>query len=345
MSAFRVAVSAAFRRADGAWNFPGFDLATLEVDRRFDVVQLANAPTLSAADLAAYDGLILAGDALPASALPANGALAVVARFGVGYDRVDVAACTNAGVALTIVPDAVRRPVGVAALTLVLALSSKLLIKDRLVRRGPAGFAERTDHMGVGLEGRTLASIGLGNIAAEMFRLARPLGMRHVAYDPYPNADVARQVGVELVSLDVVFREADFLCIHCPLTAETHGLVSAARLAQMKRTAFIVNTARGPIIDQPALVDALASGAIAGAGLDVQDPEPTPAGSPILDLDNVILAPHALSWTDQCFAAIGSGCIASMRAVAAGAAPSHVVNGEVLKSDRFQRKVARWHAP
>jgi phosphoglycerate dehydrogenase-like enzyme len=342
VSRFRVAVSAAFRRRDGIWNFPGFDLAGLAGDAGFDVVQLRNEPVLAAADLAGFDGLILSGETLPATALPIDGRLAVVARFGVGYDKVDVDACTAAGVALTIAPDAVRRPVAVAALTLILALAGRLLIKDRLTRQGPPGFAARTDHMGVGLEGRTLASIGLGNIAAEMFRLAAPLGMRHVAHDPWARAEVARDTNVLLTDLDTVFREADFLCVHCPLTPQTRHLVNAERLRAMKPTAFLVNTARGPIVDQSALEDALARGALAGAGLDVLDPEPPPVDARILAFPNVILAPHALSWTDQCFAAIGDACMAAVRAVASGAPPRHVVNPAVLDAPSFERKLASW---
>jgi phosphoglycerate dehydrogenase-like enzyme len=332
---FRVGVSAAFRRADGRWNFPGFDLAPLAGDPAFDVVQLGNGPTVTHEDLATLDGLILAGEALPAAALPSPGRLAIVARFGVGYDKVDVAACTAAGVVLTITPDAVRRPVAVAALTLVLALAGKLLVKDRLTRAGPAGFARRTDHMGIGLHGRVLASIGLGNIAREMYRLAAPLGMRHVAHDPYASPAAAAQLGVDLVDLETVFRDADFLCVHCPLTRETRHLVNAQHLAMMKPTAFLVNTARGPIVDQPALEDALAAGRLAGAGLDVLDPEPPPPDARILSLPNVILAPHALSWTDQAFAAIGAGCIAPVRDVERGDAPQHVVNREVLTQPAF----------
>jgi D-3-phosphoglycerate dehydrogenase len=342
MTPFRVAVSAAFRRKDGTWNFPGFDLAPLAGDPAFEVVQLANQPVLLATDLTGFDGLILSGESLPAAALAGQERLAVVARFGVGYDKVDVTACTEAGVAVTITPDAVRRPVAVAALTLVLALAGNLLVKDRLTRQGAPGFAVRTDHMGVGLAGRTLASIGLGNIAAEMFRLAAPLGMRHIAHDPWALPSIAAETGVLLTDLETVFREADFLCVHCPLTAQTRGLVDATRLGSMKRSAFLINTARGPIVDQIALENALAQGTIAGAGLDVLDPEPPPSDARILGFPNVILSPHALSWTDQCFEAIGDRCMASIRAVASGSTPANVVNEVVLASPAFRGKLARW---
>jgi phosphoglycerate dehydrogenase-like enzyme len=314
----------------------------LQSDAAFEVVQLANAPTLTAVDLQDFDGLILAGEAVPAAALRGQERLAVIARFGVGYDKVDVPACTDAGIALTIVPDGVRRPVAVAALTLVLALAGRLFDKDRLTRQGAAGWAVRTDYMGIGLEGRTLASIGLGNIAADMFRIAAPLGMRHIAHDPYAKPNVAQDTRTTLTDLDTVFREADFLCVHCPLTPQTRHIVDAARLALMKPTAFLVNTARGPVVDQAALVAALQSGRIAGAGLDVLDPEPPPLDAPILGLPNVILAPHALAWTDQCFAALGEGCMQAMRAVAQGDAPADVVNAAVIESPAFRRKAARW---
>ena len=342
MSPFRVAVSARFRRADGRWNFPYFDLAPLTGNAAFEVVHLGNGPALTASELRDFDGLILAGEGLPREALEGQSRLVVVARFGVGYDQVDVPACTEAGVALTITPDAVRRPVAVAALTLVLALAGKLLIKDRLTRQGTTGFAVRTDHMGVGLEGRTLGSVGLGNIAAEMFRLATPLGMRHVAHDPWLEPDVARRTGVTMTDLDTLFRESDFLCLHCPLTPQTRHLVDAKRLRSMKRTAFLINTARGAVVEQSALEDALAEGLIAGAGLDVLDPEPPAGDARILGLPNVILSPHALAWTDQCFAAIGAGCVSSMQAVNAGEVPANVVNGAVLTAPAFHAKLATW---
>jgi len=341
MDEFRVGYSAAFRRNNGSWNFPGFDPHIMDGDARLKAVALKNGPVISPTDLLGLDGLILAGETLPAETLQASETLCVVARFGVGYDKVDVHACSRADVALCTTPDAVRRPVAVAALTLVLSLAGRLLVKDQLVREGPSGFARRSDYMGVGLTGRTLASVGLGNIGLEMFRLATPFGMRHIAFDPFADRNRVAGSNVALVDLDTVFREADFLALHCPLTADTYHLVNEKRLAMMKPTAFLVNTSRGPVVDQTALEEALLAGIIAGAGLDVFDPEPPPSDARILQMPNTILTPHALSWTDESFTGIGAACVDAVRAVSVGHVPRHVVNRDVLYHPGFRRKIER----
>ena len=143
--------------------------------------------------------------------------------------------------------------------------------------------------MGLGLVGRVLGSVGMGNIGAELFRLAKPFDMRFIAHDPYADAKVATELGVELVSLEDIFRQADIVSVNCPLTPQTRGLVNAERLALMKPTAYLINTARGPIIDQKALTATLRANRIAGAGLDVLEHEPSDLDDPILTLHNVIL--------------------------------------------------------
>jgi D-3-phosphoglycerate dehydrogenase len=190
--------------------------------------------------------------------------------------------------------------------------------------------------MGVGLIGRTLASVGIGNIGAELFRLAKPFDMRFIAHDPYAKPETARELGVTLVDLETVFREGDFVTINCPLMPETHHLVNAQRLALMKPTAYLINTARGPIVDQRAITETLQAGRIAGAGLDVQEREPPDVDDPLLKLDNVILAPHALCWTDQCFAGIGASAVASVLDVAGKRVPRGLVNRTVLQNSRWQ---------
>ena len=150
-----------------------------------------------------------------------------------------------------------------------LALTSKLMVKDQLTRQGAAGFAQRAGHMGVGLIGKTLGSLGVGNIGTELFRLAVPFELQFIAHDPYLNETQARELNVELVSLDELFLRSDILSINCPLTESTRHIVNTERLALMKPTAYLINTARGPVVDQTALTKALQKQQIAGAGLDV----------------------------------------------------------------------------
>jgi len=286
-------------------------------------------PVFSPATVARYDALcVMLGRVTRATFAGTDRRLKLVARFGVGYDTIDVDACSDNGVLLTITPDGVRRPVATAVLTFVLALAQKLLIKDKLTRSGRWG--EKRDHLGRGLTGRTLGAIGLGNIGAEMFRLAAPFQMRHLAYDPYARPELARELGVELCDMDTLLRRSDFVSVMCPLTDSTRGLIGARELALMQPTAYLINTARGPVVQEQALYEALVAGRIAGAGLDVFEVEPTPADNPILALDNVIVAPHALCHTDECMTGLGRGAFEAAAAVAAGRVPAHVVNRAAL---------------
>ena len=340
MSTFRVALSADFRKPDGSPSFPEFDLSPLEQRPNLDFFFLEPEAEISAAQLADVDALILLAPRVGAGSLTPKGRLSVVARFGVGYDNVDLDACSANDVAVVITPDGVRRPVAVSILTLVFALAGKLFVKDRIARRGPAGWAEKTAHNGVGLVGLTLGSIGVGNIGAELFRLARPLDMRFIAHDPYADPALAQELGVVLTDLDRVFRESDFLCINCPLSPETHHLVNRQRLGLMKPSAFLVNTARGPIVDQAALTEVLQAGGIAGAGLDVLEQEPPDADDPLLSLDNVILAPHALCWTNQLFSGSGAADVLAVLAVMAGQGPHGIVNRDVIERPGWQARLS-----
>ncbi len=336
---FRVALSGDFKKADGSPTFPDFDLAPLRTAPGVEVAFLENANPIRAEQLADFDALILLVPRFGKESIHPNGRLSAVARFGVGYDNVDVPACTEAGIPLVITPDGVRRPVAVSIMAFMLALTGKMLIKDKLTRGGPETFNKRAEHMGVGLVGRTLGSIGIGNIGAELFRLAKPFDMKFIAHDPYADKSVAAELGIELVGLEELFRRADVLCVNCPLTAETRHLVNAERLALMKPTAYLINTARGPIVDQKALTKVLAAQRIAGAGIDVLEQEPPEPDDPILKLDNVILAPHALCWTDQCFAGNGAADVKAVLDIQHGRVPRGVVNRAVLDQPRFKARL------
>ena len=337
---FRVALSGDFKKADGSPTYPDFDLAPLKNAPGVEMVFLESASPIRAEQLEDFDALILLAHRFARESVPKSGRLAVVARFGVGYDTVDVDACTEAGIALVITPDGVRRPVAVSIMTFILALTGKLVVKDQLTREAAAGFAKRSDHMGVGLVGRTLGSLGIGNIGAELFRLAKPFDMEFIAHDPFADKAVAAELGIELVGLEDVFRRSDVLSVSCPLTPETRHIVNAERLALMKPTAYLINTARGPIVDQKALTKVLQDRKIAGAGLDVLEQEPPDPDDPILKLDNVLLAPHALCWTDQCFAGNGAADVKAVLEVQHGREPRGVVNRGALASDAWKRRLA-----
>ena len=266
--------------------------------------------------------------------------LAVIARYGVGYENVDTAAATAADVALVITPQGVRRPVAVAEVTLILALTQRLILKDQLTRAGR--WAEAGAFPGMGLTGRTLGSLGIGNIGAELFRLMQPFQMRLLAHDPYARPEVAAELGVTLVDIETLCRESDVLCVNCPLTPETRGIVGERLLGLMKPTTYVVNTARGGIIDQRALTEALEQGRLAGAGLDVFDREPLSPDDPLTRLPNVLLTPHALAWTDELYRGNATADVRAVLAVARGETPEAVVNREVLARPGWQAKLTAY---
>ena len=237
-----------------------------------------------------------------------------------------------------------RRPVAVSILTFMLALTGKLMQKDRITRQGPEGWAKRSEQMGVGLVDRTLGQLGIGNIGAEVFRLAKPFGMKFIAHDPYADPKLAQELGVRLVGLEQLFREADVLSVSCPLNDETHHIVNAERLALMKPSAYLINTSRGPVVDEQALTKVLQERRIAGAGLDVFEQEPSPEGNPLYQLDNVLLTPHALCWTDQCFAGIGAADVKAVFDVMHGRVPTGIVNREIVERPAWREKLKRYQA-
>ena len=343
MAKFRLGLSADFVKPDGTPAFPSFDLSPLDNDPRIDwsFVPVTDGK-IAQADIVGFDALILLAARFDADSFPGDGRLAMVARFGVGYDNVDIPGCEANDAALVITPSGVRRPVAVAILTFVLALAGKLFIKDGLTREGPEGWAKRSQHMGSGLVGLTLGSVGVGNIGAELFRLAQPFGFKFIAHDPFVEQETVADLGVEMSSLDDVFRRSDFVCINCPLNENTTGLVDAEKIALMKPTAYLVNTARGPIVDQAALVDALKEGRIAGAGLDVFEEEPSSADAPILQVDNVIATPHSICWTDQCFAEIGAADVRAVMDVVSGRPPEGIVNASILDNPNWRAKLDRF---
>ena len=341
MSTFRVGLSAAFVRADGKPAFPSCDWSALTAAEGIELGEMEPADVLRPGQLAGFDAVVLMGEGIDAASFPDGDRLGLVCRMGVGFDRIDVGACTDRDVALTITPEAVRRPMASSVVLMILALAHRLIEKDRIARTGPLGWPARMDCFGTGLTGRTLAIVGLGNIGREAVRLISPFDMRIIAHDPYVDPGLAAGLGVELVDLDTAFSEADFLSFNCPLNDETRGIGSADGIAKMKPSACIVNTARGPVIDQAALYAALVEGRLAGAAIDVFDPEPAPADDPILRLNNVIVAPHAIGFSDEMFRTMGEVNTRAILALRGGSAPANLVNPEVVNRAGFQARLGR----
>jgi D-3-phosphoglycerate dehydrogenase len=284
---------------------------------------------------ARYDALYVNMARTPASAVSLPDCrLRVVARHGVGYDSVDVPAMTKAGILVTNTPMAMPRPVATIALTFILALAGKLMLKDRFTRTGR--WNERMDHMGMGLTGRTLGVIGAGRIGKEILRMARVFDLKLLATDPYANALELDYLGVRKVDLDTLLREADFVVAIPPLNEATRHLMAAAQFALMKPSAYFINVSRGSVVDEPALIAALQSGRIAGAALDVFEQEPVDPANPLLAMDNVIVTPHSLCWTDECFHNMAMTGLTSIVDVLSGRCPEFVVNREVLDHPRVR---------
>jgi len=331
---FKVGVTGELVDARGEPAFGREPLAALDAAEHLEWEWLPKGVREITADhAAAYDALYISASRVPAAAVArADLRLKLVSRHGVGYDNVDVAAMSRAGVLVANTPNAVTRPVATMALTLVCALAHRLMAKDRITRAGR--WNDRLDLMGMGLTGRTLGVVGAGRIGKELLRMARVFDLKLLAADPHADELELAYIGARKASLDEVMAESDFVVVACLLNEETRGLVGAAELARMKPTAYLVNVARGPIVDEKALYAALAARRIAGAGLDVFEEEPTPPSNPILELDNVIVTPHALCWTDELFRNIARSAIGAVVAVHGGRRPQFLVNPEALAHPR-----------
>jgi phosphoglycerate dehydrogenase-like enzyme len=323
---------------------PAFGPTALEILDRDPNLEWEYLPAVVAEigpELAAqYDALYVNIARVPAAAVErADCRLRVVARHGVGYDSVDVAAMTRAGVLVTNTPTSMPRPVATTALTFVLALAGKLFLKDRLTRSGR--WHERMDNMGLGLSGRTLGVVGAGGIGKELLRMARVFDLKLLAVDPFANDVELGYIGARKVDLDTLMRESDFVVVCCLLNEHTRHLIGAEALAKMKPTSYLINVARGPIVDEKALIDVLQKHRIAGAALDVFEQEPIDPENPLLTMDNVIVTPHSLCWTDECFHNMASTGLRSIVDALNGRIPEFLVNRAVLQHAR----AAEWFRP
>jgi len=340
---YRIGLTRDFLAPDGTLTYRDMGLSVLEREPAlaFDFFP-RHEPVVAADQLHDYDAVISLAPRYTADSLRGAQRLAAIFRFGVGYDFVDVKACTENDVALFITAGAVNHSVAEATLGWMLALNHRIFAKDKLLREGR--WAERVNFMGSELRGKTLGIVGFGGIGAKIAGLLSGFGMnRPLAFDPYCPAERALEAGVELVPLERLMRESDFISVNCPLTDETRNLIRREHLALMKPTAFLINTARGGVVNEAALIEALEKKQIAGGATDVFENEPAGKDHPFARLDNIILAPHAIAWTHELFGEIGTmACQQAVTLLVQGNIPPGLVNRDVLDRPGFRQKIARY---
>ena len=340
MKKFRVASTADFYWDDGSCKYRDMGLDILEEQPHVEYCVLGEyKDELGPEQIKGINGLIVGGGSVTAGSVSVAGDLLAIGRFGVGYDTVQVDACTEADVAVFITVGAVDRSMAEATIAMMMGLSFKMLIKDRLLRDGK--WDDRSKFMGGDLRGKTLGVVGLGGIGREVVRLLRGFDMSTpLAYDPYVDGKAAEDLGVRMVELDELRSGADFVSIHCPLNDNTRDLIGAREIGLMGPEAYLINTARGGIVNEDALYEALAGEKIAGAALDCVVGEPIREPHRFRVLDNVILAPHSIGWTHELFRDIGRAACRGMVDLSVGREPRGVVNPEVFERPSFREKWA-----
>lgn len=291
--------------------------------------------------VAAADGIVLIRPYVRRATF-AKGAqrLIAIGRAGVGTDKIDLAACTEYDVAVFNAPDSLTHSTASAAMLFILALAKRLPAQERMARSG--NWGAQAGVTGDDLVGQTLGIVGLGRISWELIRLLEPFGMRVLASSRHCRPEEAAAHKVGLVELDTLLRESDYVSLHCALADSTRGFMGAREFELMKPTAYFINTGRGELVQQDALVRVLRERRIAGAGLDVFAHEPLAATDPLTGLDNVILTPHWLPTTHRAVRLVSVAMAKGILRAAHGEVPESVVNPEVLHRAGFRAKLARF---
>lgn len=338
MKKFRVALTADFYDAGGTLRYRdiGLDLLRQSATHEISCFETHCSP-IEPQQLAGANGVIVLSPRVTAYSLSASNDLLAIGRFGVGYDSVDVAACTAADVLLYITVGAVDHSVAEATVGWMLALTHQMRTKDQLVRTGE--WDARSRFMGSELRDRVLGIVGFGGIGRAVVKMLSGFGMQPpLIFDPFVTAEAIAAVGGSQVSLDELLTQADFVSLHCPLNDKTRHLLGERELSLMKPTAYLLNTARGGIVNEDALYLALKERRIAGAALDCFESEPLMFPPRWAELDNVLLAPHSIAWTDELFRDIGRSACQGMLDLARGIQPRGIVNPGVLTRPGFQAK-------
>ena len=253
----------------------------------------------------------------------------VISRYGIGVDNIDIAAATKKGIIIANVPDYCWEEVSDQALALLMSCARKTVSHDKLTRKG--GWDLGASDPMYRIAGKTLGLLGLGNIARRLATKVAGFGLRIIAFDPYIKPELAKQVNAELVDLDTLFRESDYVSVHCPVTPETRNIVNEENLRKMKKTAILVNTSRGALVDEAALYRAVKEGWINGAGVDVFVQEPPPADHPFFELDNMVVSDHAAWYSEESQVELQTKACAEVVRVLKGGLPKSLVNPDVKK--------------
>jgi phosphoglycerate dehydrogenase-like enzyme len=337
---FRLALTADFFDEGGQPKFADLGLSVFDSQSHVEISRFPNhQPVIEPSQLTGVHGVIVLTPRVTRDSIAGCRELLAVGRFGVGYDTVDVEACTESNIVVLIATGAVNYSVAEATVAWMLALTHHVVAKNRLVRADR--WHDRTGFMGCELRDRTLGVIGLGGIGRSLISLLTGFRMRPpIVFDPFAAPGSITEFGASPVGLDELLSTADFVSIHCPLNQSTRGLIGRRELALMKRDAYLLNTARGGIVDEEALLEVLRARRIAGAALDCFATEPVTGPDRFADLENVLLAPHSISWTNEMFRDIGRVACQSMLDLSLGRQPKGVVNPELLNRPAFLEKWA-----
>ena len=274
----------------------------------------------------------LLSDKIDAEVFDAAPKLKIVAQLAVGFDNIDIAEATKRGIYVTNTPEVLTDTTADFAWALLMAVARRVAEADRYVRTGQWKVGWHPSMMqGRDVYGATIGIVGAGRIGYAVAKRAKGFDMKILFYDVIPRPEMEKDFGAKRVDLDTLFKESDFVSIHVPLMKETHHLVNAEKLKLMKKTAYLINNSRGPVVDEKALYQALKEGKIAGAGLDVFEQEPTPLDNPLLKLDNVVVAPHVSSASYETRSRMAEMVAENLVAFFEGRKPPNLVNPDVMK--------------
>jgi len=258
--------------------------------------------------------------------------LKIIVQLAVGFDNIDVQEATQRGIYVTNTPEVLTETTADFAWTLLMAVARRVVEADKYVRTGQWKVGWHPSMLqGRDIYGTTIGIVGAGRIGYAVAKRAKGFDMKILYYDVIPRPEIERDFGAKRVDLDALLKESDFVSVHVPLMKETHHLINADKLKLMKKTAYLINNARGPVIDEKALYQALKEGLIAGVGLDVFEQEPTPLDNPLLKLDNVVVAPHISSASYETRSRMAEMVAENLVAFFEGKKPPNLVNPDVMK--------------